>query len=135
MTVIEKLFALKRNRSFRHLHDSDLILIAEIAVPRQFEPGSTVAEAGTLPNRLLIVAKGSVHPDSTDASSGSGPENRVSVIGIDALALEREFDQSFVAGSEGATCLMISKGHFFTIINECPAILTEHLQQSGGPNG
>ena len=103
------------------------ILIAEVAVPKRFEPGETVVEAGALPNRLLVVANGSVQGDSRAET-----DSEISIIGVDALALERSFEETFVAGPDGATCLMISKGHFFTIINECPAILTGHLHHTGG---
>lgn len=123
MTIVEKLFALKQYPLFRILTDSELILIAELAVARSFAAGARIAGEKTVLNRLIIVGGGGVVREETG-------EAEFPVIGIECLAGGDPVTGALVAGPDGAECLMISKGHFFTIINECPDILTRYLQKA-----
>ena len=124
MTFVERVFALKQTPLFDSLEDSELILIAEVTVARQLAAGAIVAEAGSTPNRLTIVAEGAIVGETSGAPI-------FPVIGIDALVLDRPIEETLVAESPGgAECLLIAKGHFFTLINECPKILTGYLKHT-----
>jgi hypothetical protein len=48
------------------------------------------------------------------------------VIGADLLLTNQPVGNTLAADPEaGAVALRMSKGHFFTIVNECPAFLVE----------
>ena len=122
MNQVEKIFALKRHPLFSPLEDAELILIADVAVSRQFAPGTTVAEPGALLNRIYIVTGGAI-VDSRDASL------TLPLVGVESLVLEKPVAQTLIAHpDDGAACLVIGKGHFFTILNECPEILIHYLE-------
>lgn len=122
MNQVEKIFALKRHPLFSSLEDAELILIADVAVSRQFAPGSTIAEPGALLNRIYVVTGGTI--------SGAGDDSvDLPLVGVESLVLEKPVAQTLVAHPEdGAQCLVIGKGHFFTILNECPEILIHYLE-------
>lgn len=127
MTLIEKLFALKEHPYFRPVEDSELILIAEVAVARQIPPGTVIVPEGAFLNRLLVVVSGSVYADPSG-------EPAPPLIGIESLVMEQPLAETLIAAPDsGVTCLMIAKGHFFTVINECPEILVHYLEQGRRP--
>jgi hypothetical protein len=39
-----------------------------------------------------------------------------------------------LAGEEGARCLTFTRGHFFTMINECPTLLLSLLSSADRAN-
>lgn len=122
MNLAEKIFALKQHPLFSTLEDSELILIADVTVSRRFEPGATIAEAGTLLNRVYVVTEGSVAEEE-----GSRPSPLL--VGVESLLLNKPIDGPLIAQAEsGAHCLVIGKSHFFTIINECPEVLVHYLE-------
>ena len=122
MNIIEKLFALKKCPLFRSLEDGDLVLVADTATPRTFAAGAPIAKAGTVLKQLLVVVRGTV------IGEDSG-DSQFPVLGIESLVLDASLKQGLHAGPAGATCLVLSKGHFFTIVNECPEILTRYLER------
>jgi hypothetical protein len=51
------------------------------------------------------------------------------VIGADLLLVNRPVPLTLAAHEhDGAACLRMSKGHFFTVVNECPALLVEMIR-------
>lgn len=122
MNIIEKLFALKRCPLFRLLEDGELILVADTASHRTYAPGSPLARPGSILRQLLVVVDGEVR----GMESG---QSQFTVLGIESLVLEKPLEQGLEAGPAGATCLVLSKGHFFTIVNECPEMLARYLDR------
>lgn len=129
MNRIEKFFGLKRHPLFASLENEELILIAEIAISRRFAPGSVVAESDSLPRRLYVITSGHVYEEDGEE------ETSLPLIGVESLLLDKPLGRRLLADSEeGAECLVIGKGHFFTIINECPEILARYLESNTRPS-
>jgi signal-transduction protein with cAMP-binding, CBS, and nucleotidyltransferase domain len=123
MTITEKIFALKRTKPFDRLRDSEITLIAEIARERQYAHGETIISLEKPLQSLYVVVHGSIHRSNGDEMP--------SVFGIESLLLDMPITDTLEASHEGgATCLLIAKGHFFTIINECPALAFGFLEDS-----
>lgn len=117
MTLIERLFALKANPCFRSLDDSELAGIAQVAKLRHYGPGEHLAVAGQLLTRLYVVVGGQV--ESVEGQPMPPVVGAACLLG--GLHLAGVLRASPV---EGATCLLIGKGHFFTIVHQCPALVT-----------
>ena len=74
---------------------------------------------------LHVVVEGEVLDDAGTRSPR--------VFGVTALLLDRPAPETRVASpSGGATCLLIHRGHFFTTINECPALIAGFLEMPAG---
>jgi len=112
MKLVERVFELRSIPLFDQLGQPELVAIAEVAAAKRFAPGEPVARVGQVLQRLYAVSGGSVLRED-----GSGLPR---VFGIGALLGERSLGQGLKAGDEGARCLLISKGHFFRILNEFP---------------
>jgi CRP-like cAMP-binding protein len=113
MHITEKIFALQRLTPFNALRHGELVLIAEVTRERRFAPGEVVSAAGTPVSRLFAVVCGRLlAADSTPVPAVFG---MVSLLYNYPLIYDLR-----VALESSATCLSIGKGHFFTIINECP---------------
>ena len=67
---------------------------------------------------LLVVVGGRVETEP-------GRPISTQVIGADVLLMNRPAPRTLTAGAEGAVCLRMCKGHFFTVVSECPALLVE----------
>ncbi len=111
MKLTEKIFGLKRIPPFERLGYSELVAIAEVAHTKRYAAGERVIAAGHIPQRLFAVVEGRV--------VGSGIEIPP-VFGVRSLLDETPIDEELSAGDEGAVCLLISKGHFYRILNEFP---------------
>ena len=121
MTITEKLFALKKIPLFNRLRNSELILIAEVASVRRFGSGEKVVSSGVLLQSLYVVVQGAVQKENSGTSAP--------IFGIESLIFEKTTSEMLQAdSSDGATCLVISKGHFFTIVNECPNLAIGFLE-------
>lgn len=112
MKLTQKIFGLKRISPFDRLGYSELVAIAEITKIKRFGPGERVIASGHILQRLFAVIEGKIErPDG----SAIAP-----VFGIHSLLDERPIDADLTAGEQGAVCLLISKGHFYRILNEFP---------------
>lgn len=103
---------------FDCLTPAELAIVGRILTPVSFEPGAVIQLAGKPLNRVLIRTHGSWLSDQTEL-----PE----VVGISAVMGTVKDAPEIVAGPLGVTCLAMQKGHFFTIINECPQALVRLL--------
>ncbi|MCB1096366.1 MAG: hypothetical protein KDN22_12390 [Verrucomicrobiae bacterium] len=124
MTVIEKAFALQSVPAFADLRIQDLTAIARVAVHRQFAAGVTAYATESFLKELVVVVRGELE----DTHGFPVP----SVLGVASLLKDRPTSIDLCAGAEGAECLLISKGHFFTIIHQCPEIVRALVQQGRG---
>ena len=123
MRITEKIFALKRTKPFDKLRDSELTLIAEIARERRYAPGEIFISSEKPLQSLYVVVQGSIN-----RSNGNKMPN---VFGIESLLFDVPVTDTLEVSREaGATCLLIAKGHFFTIINECPSLTVGFLETS-----
>jgi len=122
MTITEKIFALKRTKPFDRLRDSELTLIAEIVREIQYAPGETLISSNRPLQSLYVVAQGSIYR--------SGKDKMPSVFGIESILFDMPVTDTLEASHEdGAICLLIAKGHLFTIINECPSLIVGFLEE------
>jgi CRP-like cAMP-binding protein len=113
MHISEKMFALKRLTPFNELRHGELALIAEVTRERTLTPGEVVLAAGVPVARLYAVVQGRLLAANTQLVPA--------VFGTVSLLYNYPLAYDLcVAPEAGATCLIIGKGHFFTIINECP---------------
>ena len=72
-------------------------------------------------HRLLIKLEG-----SWLLKEGELPD----LLGIESLLAGAEGPGEILAGPEGARCLTLTRGHFFTLINECPTLLLSLLSSA-----
>lgn len=121
MTVIERALALQSVSVFAGLRTQELLAIGRIAEHRDFAPGALVCSAESVSKGLIITIRGEL------LESGMIPVP--SVIGIASLIRDSEMGADITAGEKGAECLLIGKGHFFTIIHQCPEIVRDLLKQ------
>ena len=115
MTVIEKAFALQSVPAFASLRVQELTAIARVAVHRQFAAGVTAYAADAVLKELVVVVRGELE----DRQGLPVP----AVLGVASLLKDRAAGAELYAGVDGADCLLISKGHFFTVIHQCPEIV------------
>lgn len=122
MTLAERIFLLRRTRAFARLYDSELGSIASVCRLRVYEPGETVARSGRPLKHLHLVAEGRI----VDEASGPLP----SVFGATSLLTGQALDSTLTADPHlGARCLVISRPHFFTLVNEFPPLLMNLLEE------
>ncbi|MCB0322367.1 MAG: HAMP domain-containing protein [Bdellovibrionales bacterium] len=112
----ESLLLLRQNPLFRILTDAELAVVAQASRLVDYKPGALIASRGISPSFALLVESGSVEGDMEYVRDG--------IIGIDAVLSEEPLANDLVASSEGARCLLIQKEHLFTIVHECPSMLT-----------
>ena len=123
MTLSEKILALRQCSLFEGVGDSEITAIAEICRARKFMAGSVITRAHEVPQRLLIVTNGSLQQLNGQPLSA--------VYDVPSLVLNLAPVRDVVADPQlGAECLMISKSHFFTIIQECPSVLVNVLTEA-----
>jgi len=121
MNITEKIFALNQIEIFNSLQYSELILIAEVTSEHYYPPETIIVHSGTILQKLYIVVDGKVMHDKH--------QNPIPIFGVGSLILEEEIPYDLIADKAlGAKVLSISKGHFFTIINECPNIVINFLK-------
>jgi signal-transduction protein with cAMP-binding, CBS, and nucleotidyltransferase domain len=119
MTLTQRIFVLSRVPGFDQLRDEELPAVAASMTERTYRPGEVVVSAGSPMSHLLVVVAGHVRAEGSTRVASP-------VIGADLLILNRPAGVSLTADDdEGAVCLRMSKGHFYTIVNECPALLVE----------
>lgn len=120
MTRIERLFALRDLVPFSRLQDGERAIIVGAAVERRYEPGHLLASAGKPVRALFVVLEGGL----VDAAGQALPR----VFGYASLLTGLPIAQAVRAAPvQGATCLAISRGYFFTILYECPELAAGFL--------
>jgi hypothetical protein len=115
VTLAEKIFALHAVFPFSELKPDELLVIASATGYREFSPGHVVCPRGGTLNRLYVRVAG----DLTDDHGGV----MQSVVGTTLLLTGISAPFPIVAGPAGYRALSIPRGRFFTIVNECPALL------------
>jgi len=121
MNITEKIFALQEIPLFSQLQYSELLLITEVTSEGNYPPGKLIVPAGTILQKLYIVVNGGVTAKETNKSAP--------IFGVCSLIFDEPVPYDLKADSEhGAKALVISKGHFFTIINECPELVINFLK-------
>lgn len=121
MTLAERIFLLRKAPAFARLYDSELGSIASACKVRSYAPGEMVARAGRPIKHLHLIAEGGV----SDASNGALSE----VFGATSLLTSQPLEHDLTADPKhGAVCLLLSRPHFFTLVNEYPPLLVNLLR-------
>jgi signal-transduction protein with cAMP-binding, CBS, and nucleotidyltransferase domain len=122
MTLTERIFVLRGVPGFDQLREEELLAVAASMTERRYGPAEVVVMAGASMWHLLVVVGGRIH--ARDSARPQPP-----VVGADLLLTNRSATLTLTADpQEGAVCLRMSKGHFFTVVNECPALLVEMIR-------
>ena len=122
MKLTEKIFGLKSISPFDRLGYSELVAIAEVTHLKCFAPGDRVIASGHVLQRLFAVIDGQI---VRDGGAAMPP-----VFGERSLLDEMPIGADLKAGPNGAVCLLISKGHFYRILNEFPEFTLGFLSRS-----
>ncbi len=120
MSPVEILFALQRIPPFESVTDGELEIAAKVMLERRFSPGALVLGPGEPFRRLLLRLDGSWLVEERELPV---------VLGVESLLSGSEGPGQIKAGPEGVRCLVMTRGHFFTFINECPALLLSLLSR------
>lgn len=120
MSMIERLFTLRRSPAFSQLRDTELVLIAASARTRRYTAGEIIGAAGRPLRHLFVVVDG-------EAVTASGRE-LPGTFGAISLLFGSPLDEAVRAGDTGLVCLIIRRAHFHTILNECPGLVVGLLQ-------
>lgn len=115
MTLAEKLLALKAVAPFDLLRSEELLTIATATTVHNFKPDTVICEAGGVINRLYVRVEG-------DAVGLNGSVMQ-HVVGTTILLTGKAAPFAIKAGPAGYVALALPRGKFFTVINECPALL------------
>ena len=124
MSPVEIMFALQGRAPFDSLTDGELEIAAAVTTERRFSAKALVLGPGEPFQRLLI---------QLDGTWLAQDEELPQVLGIESLLSGVEGPGEIRAGDDGVRCLVISRGHFFTLINECPALLLSLLTSADQP--
>ncbi len=121
MTITEKMYALRRSPMFQGVDENELLLLAEVTQQRTYTPGTVVCRRGECPTRLFVPIAGRARYTESAAAA--------EVFDLPALLFDQPLEEDVVADdSEPLVCLTISKGYFFTLVNECPVVLLNMLR-------
>lgn len=127
MTISERMFQLRSIAPFDRLSETELAIIAESAVERIYEAGKRIASMDKPAQALIITLQGNL--------ANSEGKRLPDVMSPEALLTGTPFPcDVFASHKEGAVCLLINKGHFFTILYECPALASGFIDMSSSEN-
>ncbi len=115
MTLAERLLALKAVKPFDLLRSEELLTIATAMTVHRFKPDAVICEAGGVINRLYVRVEGD--------AVGIGGAVMQHVVGTTILLTGKAAPFAIKAGPAGYVALSLPRGKFFTVINECPALL------------
>ncbi len=123
MTISERLFILRSIEPFNLLSDTELAVIAGAVVERHYDAGRHIASKDKPARALIITIRGSL----ADSEGNGLPV----ILGIEELltGTALPFDV-YASQPKGADCFLINKGHFFTILYECPVLATGFIDMS-----
>ena len=120
LTITEKLFALKVIEPFSTLTTDILMNLCSVSPLLTYEANQTIIESDSISDGIFVLVKGAF-VTTKDAN--------YKIIGANSVLYNEKYDESIVAcPTQGAVCFRITKGHFLTLIYECPFFLTELLQ-------
>ena len=122
MSPLEIVFALQPQPPFDSLRDSELEVIASVMTQKRFAPGALILGSGEPFQRLLVRLNGNWL---------TGDRELPALLGVHSLLTGEEGPGEVKAGAGGCQCLTMSRGHFFTIINECPKLLLSFYSMPG----
>lgn len=115
MTLADKLLALHAVFPFSELRPEELLTIATAMRVHRFDPGALICEQGGVIARLYVRVEGY----AVDAKG----TRMQAVLGTTILLTGKPAPFAIKAGPEGFVALSLPRGKFFTVINECPALL------------
>jgi len=113
MNLAERIFAIKHHQLFSSLRDSELAVVGEIARHRKVPPSRVVWRAGKPALHLFLPIEGTLLLD------GKPCQDKVI---LRSLLQASPLPQDLLAGPQGCELLIIGKGHFFTMLHECPGL-------------
>ena len=116
MNLAEKLLALHSVAPFNGLRSEELLTIATAMSVHRFKPDQIICEQGGVINRLYVRVDG----DAVDAR-GTVMQR---VLGTTILLTGKAAPFAIKAGPVGYVAMALPRGKFFTVINECPTLLT-----------
>ena len=108
---VKRMLALSAISPFGVLKESELLLVAQQAIPRRFAAGETVFPRGQVADVMVIVLSGSAH---------AGGQALAPAIGAASILFGLPLEEEIVAGQDGIESVCIAKPHLFTIARECP---------------
>lgn len=114
-TLAQKLLALHAVFPFSLLRSEELLTIATAMTVQRFAPGHLICEEGGVINRLYVRIEG-------DAVGRDGTVMQA-VVGTTILLTGKPAPFAIRASASGYVALSLPRGKFFTVINECPALL------------
>ncbi len=116
--------ALAEIEPFNRLDPDEVATILGVAQERNYAPGERLYRASRPVTKVSIVLEGEVE----------GAAGRI--VGALGALCGQSVVRDIRAGLNGARCLQVRRGQFFTIVHECPEILTWLLEQpSADPAG
>jgi signal-transduction protein with cAMP-binding, CBS, and nucleotidyltransferase domain len=125
VTLADRIFLLRGLPAFSRLYDSEVGSIAAVCRVRTYEPGETISRPGQPLRHLYLVASGRV----LDERAGPLP----AVFGATSLLTGQPLDTALTADpEEGATCFLLGRAHFFTLVHEYPPLLVNLLNEWRG---
>ncbi len=120
MMITDRLATLQASPVFNELEESELLLIAEVSRLRVYAPGAVICRPEDVTIRFYLPFEG-----NTEFADG---RSTPAVFDLPSLVFDQPLSQTIRAGRHGASCLTIEKGHFFTLMAECPTILVNIMR-------
>jgi len=112
MRLIERLFVLKQISPFDLLDYSQLAAVAEVVRARRYRPGEILVSEGRIMQRLFVLVRGQAEQAGTLLPP---------LFDIRSILLEEPVALPILADAEkGATCFLLTKAHFYRVMNEFP---------------
>lgn len=118
MQLVEKIFTLQNTLPFDTLRHSELILTANIAKVKKYVKGSILIDKDALVQNLFIIRSGEAIYKEKRTSN---------LFGAEELLNDVTLNENVVANTD-IEALVISKGHFYTLIYECPEFMIELIK-------
>lgn len=116
MKLVDKVLALQAVQPFDGLRPDELLTIATACQEQSWQPGQMICRQGGVLQRLYIRIDGS-------AVDAAGTEMQA-ILGTTMLLTGKAAPFDMLAGPDGLRALSLPRGKFFTVIVECPALLT-----------
>ena len=115
MIVAERIFALRALFPFSLLKPEELLIIASAVSERTLPAGRILARRGGTLSHLFIRVEGDL---VNDQGATLHP-----IVGTTVLLTGCEVPYDVIAGPEGYHGLVLPRGKFLTVVNECPSLL------------
>jgi hypothetical protein len=116
MGLADRVLALQAVDPFSLLRADELLTIATATSLHRFAPGHLLCGEGAVIPRLYVQVAGSaVDPQGNPMQP---------VLGTTILLTGKPAPFPILAGPDGYTALALPRGKFFTVLTECPTLLT-----------